>query len=171
LQPGAHRLVALFSPLLDTAASRMQSTARGPCGRYNSTCKCDIWAVILGGVCYMDIFAKQPWHCPPGSSRVNLISCDPPRWFAPPTPNSFICCGHHGDTACCSQQLAQPSFVCTGLPDCNFQLLSQAVALCPEHMWPTGWTGLPCWVVPCSVHQLAVWAIGNNGGALDAFWT
>jgi hypothetical protein len=47
LQPGAHRLVALFSPLLDTAASRMQSTARGPCGRYNSTCKCDIWAVIV----------------------------------------------------------------------------------------------------------------------------
>jgi hypothetical protein len=34
----------------------------------------------------MDIFAKQQWHCPPGSSRVNLISCDPPRWFAPPTP-------------------------------------------------------------------------------------
>jgi hypothetical protein len=26
--------------------------------------------------CYMDIFAKQQWHCPPGSSRVNLISCD-----------------------------------------------------------------------------------------------
>jgi hypothetical protein len=39
-----------------------------------------------GGVCYMDIFAKQQWHCPPGSSRLNLISCDPPRWFAPPTP-------------------------------------------------------------------------------------
>jgi hypothetical protein len=37
-------------------------------------------------VCYMDIFAKQQWHCPPGSSQVNLISCDPPRWFAPPTP-------------------------------------------------------------------------------------
>jgi hypothetical protein len=33
----------------------------------------------------MDIFAKQQWHCPPGSRRVNLISCDPPRWFAPPT--------------------------------------------------------------------------------------
>jgi hypothetical protein len=38
-----------------------------------------------GGVCYMDIFAKQQWHCPPGSSQVNLVSCDPPRWFAPPT--------------------------------------------------------------------------------------
>jgi hypothetical protein len=35
---------------------------------------------------YMDMFAKQQWLCPPGSSRVNLISCDPPRWFAPPTP-------------------------------------------------------------------------------------
>ena len=23
-------------------------------------------------VCYMDIFAKQQWHCPPGSSQVNL---------------------------------------------------------------------------------------------------
>jgi hypothetical protein len=42
--------------------------------------------IFLGGVCYMDICAKQQWHCPPGSSRVNLISCDPPRWFAPPTP-------------------------------------------------------------------------------------
>jgi hypothetical protein len=41
---------------------------------------------FYGGVCYMDIFAKQQWHCPPGSSRVNLISCDHPRWFAPPTP-------------------------------------------------------------------------------------
>jgi hypothetical protein len=28
---------------------------------------------IFGGVCYMGIFAKQQWHCPPGSSRVNLI--------------------------------------------------------------------------------------------------
>jgi hypothetical protein len=25
----------------------------------------------------MDIFAKQQWHCPPGSSQVNLISCTP----------------------------------------------------------------------------------------------
>jgi hypothetical protein len=25
--------------------------------------------IIFGGVCYMDIFAKQQWHCPPGSSR------------------------------------------------------------------------------------------------------
>jgi hypothetical protein len=24
----------------------------------------------FGGVCDMDIFAKQQWHCPPGSSRV-----------------------------------------------------------------------------------------------------
>ena len=48
-----------------------------------------LWLQVkfYGGVCYMDIFfAKQQWHCPPGSSQVNLISCDPPRWFAPPTP-------------------------------------------------------------------------------------
>jgi hypothetical protein len=30
----------------------------------------------------MDIFAKQQWHCPPGSSQVNLTSCDPPQWLA-----------------------------------------------------------------------------------------
>jgi hypothetical protein len=48
---------------------------------------CLIQKTCNGGVCYMDIFAKQQWHCPPGSSRVNLISCDPPRWFAPPTPD------------------------------------------------------------------------------------
>jgi hypothetical protein len=30
-------------------------------------------AGLMGGVCYMDIFAKHQWHCPPGSSRVNLI--------------------------------------------------------------------------------------------------
>jgi hypothetical protein len=41
---------------------------------------------FYGGVCYMDIFAKHQWHCPPGSSRVNLISYDPPGWFASPTP-------------------------------------------------------------------------------------
>jgi hypothetical protein len=47
---------------------------------------CLVVLFFWGGVCYMGIFAKQQWHCPPGSSRVNLISCDPPRWFAPPTP-------------------------------------------------------------------------------------
>jgi hypothetical protein len=25
---------------------------------------------FFGGVCYMDIFAKQQWHCPPGSNLV-----------------------------------------------------------------------------------------------------
>jgi hypothetical protein len=61
----------------------------------------------IWGVCYMDIFDKQQWHCPPGSSRVNLISRDPPRWFAPPTP---ICRDH----LCLSQRAL--SGLCLGRP-------------------------------------------------------
>ena len=52
-----------------------------------------------GGVCYMDIFAKQQWHCPPGSSQVNLsyvhhsiytASCpfQPPSTHPQPQPHT-----------------------------------------------------------------------------------
>jgi hypothetical protein len=42
---------------------------------------------LFGENGYMDTFATQKWHCPAGYIRVNLISCDPPQWFAPPTPD------------------------------------------------------------------------------------
>jgi hypothetical protein len=34
--------------------------------------------------------AKQHWHCPQKSRQVNLVSGDPPWWFAPPTAG-WVC--------------------------------------------------------------------------------
>jgi hypothetical protein len=108
------------------AFSTFQHAVLASCLKDN-TCQFNRTTYGGGGVCYMDMFAKQQWHCPPGSIQVNLIcwlcSVRCPASFAASCPVQ-VHASHHTDftTSCCPvgyswHRASVGPCTCAGMPD------------------------------------------------------